>query len=681
VIRILFFAGFLGIVLLLGSIPSSISNPEVLPFANPNAVIHMSSTAIDILDNLPEPKSENERMKKFDIGFYDKINSKINLQNEETEYYTIIVFLKNDDPDVYPKGFAPKSKSFVNKISLANNLEKYHGATDVYVGHTLSFVSAKIPVSEIPVIADYENIFILGDGESPINFQLNISKNVINADNLSFTGTGVKVALLDSGINQLPHDDLPIPNTIINQIFCTNNDCPSSLQDFDDGVTGTGHGTHVAGIIAGQGIADTTKKGIAPGAQLFNVKIPEGDLEGTSNAFAKGMDWAVTNGARVINLSLGINADDDAGMYTIASLIADEAADKGAFVSAAACNNPTSQDDFDVCPPATGVNVLAVGDMDDKNQENPINYEISFRSRIGPLPDTRLKPEVVAPGENIFSPEKTSTNGYADFDGTSASTPHVSGSGAILLDAHPELIPLETKMSLIAGADWRGPSLYTASVHESSPNTDVNEWGFGLIDVTESLNLIDNGKVIKDTKSISETKEYNLSVTNGQQTKVFLSWFKHPGGSVENPIDVSNSNYQLVIKDHNNQTVIDSLSNFQNPEFVVFTPTVTSSQWKIQVSTSTQVKNIETFVVASTHPISIIAPLGCIPDDLEAYDWIVTKDCTLSKTSTAFHNVIIDNNARLIIPNGLTLDIDFTNNHLLIKSGSSVLIENGGKIT
>lgn len=673
------FAIFLGITLLLGSIPPSVSDPEIPPFANPNAVSHMSETATDVLDNLPEPKSDNERKKKFDVGFYDKIQQKIKHEYDSTEYHTVIIYLKTDDISLYPEGLIQKSRAMVNKDLLAYNLEKVHDGKNIFKAKELSFVSAQIPVKEIPKLADYEFSYLIGDGESKVQFQLDTSKGQIGvplpAPNSSLNGTGIDIAVIDTGIHL--HDDLE--NSITKNMVCEITDCPSSSTDYDDDFS-IGHGTNVAGIIAGKGVADSNKSGIAPGANLFNVKINDGDLfdtPGNGDMILKALDWSVDNQARVINMSFAINGTADGGLYTIVSLGADEAADLGAVVVVAQGNKGTSPI---VTPPATGFNVISVGNMDTTN----IPFTIDDSSSLGPTSDLRIKPDLTAPGKFISSPKDGTNNEYVDKSGTSIAAPHVSGAAALLLESHPELSPLKLKTALITGADLTGSSLLTAKIFDDCVvcRTDLNQTGFGMINVPATLDLINDGnKIIEDLLiTNSSIKEYGFSVVNGEPIKLFLSWFKHPGGVIKSPTTGTISDLNMELLDAGDNQILFSNSDTQNTEFIFYTPTVTSNNWKVKITGSLG-SFYEPFVVSSNS--SALTPLQeveCLPDSSRSYDWIVGQDCVLVRTSIANHNVIVRNSANFTIPDNRVLLLDFTENHLLIEEGSMVNIRDGGKI-
>ena len=157
---------------------------------------------------------------------------------------------------------------------------------------------------------------------------------IINADKLwekGIDGRGVTVAVLDSGIDK-NHPDL-IGKVVAEKNFLTDEVTADDLL---------GHGTMVAGIIAGSGNASKGKyKGIAPGASLLNVKVIDSKGDGKVSDIIAGIEWAIYNGADVLSLSLGgINLGETNPPITMA---ADNAANNGVVVCVAAGNRNSSE--------------------------------------------------------------------------------------------------------------------------------------------------------------------------------------------------------------------------------------------------------------------------------------------------------------------------------------------------
>ncbi|RJQ07896.1 MAG: peptidase S8/S53 subtilisin kexin sedolisin, partial [Bacillota bacterium] len=228
-----------------------------------------------------------------------------------------------------------------------------------------------------------------------------IDADVVQAGGNS--GSGVKVGILDTGID-LDHPDLHVAG---GATFVDGTSAPD-----DD----NGHGTHVAGTVAalanGTGVI-----GVAPAAALYAVKVLDSGGSGYISDIVAGIDWAVTNGMKVINMSFGGSSDD-------ATLRAacDNAYAAGVLLVAAAGNsgNPAGKGD-NVSYPARYSSVIAVAATDQSDKR------ASFSSTG---PDV----ELAAPGVDILSTYYG--GGYATASGTSMACPHVVGVAALVYYAN-----------------------------------------------------------------------------------------------------------------------------------------------------------------------------------------------------------------------------------------------------
>lgn len=341
-----------------------------------------------------------------------------------------------------------------------------------------------------------------------------IPATAINADRLwqkGVDGRGVTVAVIDSGIDK-NHPDLA-GRVIGEKNFVEDETTTDDLL---------GHGTMVAGIIAGSGASSEGKyRGIAPGANLLNVKVINSKGDGRVSDIIAGIEWALYNGADVLSLSLGgINLGETNPPITMA---ADNAAQSGAVVCVAAGNrNNTNQvsgqiknaaassesDPVDVSQqgrsskdvllllvpivlalppglidsPGDGVEVITVGASD---------YEghVADFSGSGPTRDDRTKPDVVAPGVDIVStvPPGIEKLDYVDVyyareSGTSLSTPVVAGMAALLLQERENLTPAGVKALMTRGAEKLRNTL----------GEEYEEYyqGAGLLDAVRSSELL-----------------------------------------------------------------------------------------------------------------------------------------------------------------------------------------------
>jgi len=338
---------------------------------------------------------------------------------------------------------------------------------------------------------------------------------VIKADRLwemGIDGTGINVAVIDSGIDK-NHPDL-VGKVIAEKNFLANEISADDLL---------GHGTMIAGIIAGSGASSNGRYvGIAPGANLINVKVIDQNGNGRVSDIIAGIEWAIYNGADVLSLSLGgINLGETNPPITMA---ADNAADKGVVVCVAAGNRNSTESESQLTgasasqlkgpspvelsqaggsgkdvyflfvpivlalppglidSPGDGVSVITLGSTDAEG------HMASF-SGSGPTRDDRIKPDVVAPGTDIISTVPAGLKGpeyvdiyYARESGTSLSTPIAAGLAALLLQEKEDLTPAGVK-----GAMTRGASKLNNS---HGVTYEAYYQGTGLLDALHSHQLL-----------------------------------------------------------------------------------------------------------------------------------------------------------------------------------------------
>ncbi|EIT86265.1 peptidase S8/S53 subtilisin kexin sedolisin [Fictibacillus macauensis ZFHKF-1] len=210
------------------------------------------------------------------------------------------------------------------------------------------------------------------------------------------TGEGVKVAVLDTGIDR-HHKDLKVRGGVSFISKSYNDD--------------NGHGTHIAGIIAAQNNTFGVI-GVAPNVQLYAVKVLDEEGEGYESDVIAGIEWCIQHKMDIINLSLG-----DEGAHDLTAIVK-KATAKGLLLVAAAGNDgKANHNDY----PAKFKEVLSVGSIDE-------NRRLSSFSNRG-------KVDVVAPGDFIYS--TYANQSYAFMSGTSMAAPFVTGTLALLKQAHP----------------------------------------------------------------------------------------------------------------------------------------------------------------------------------------------------------------------------------------------------
>lgn len=244
------------------------------------------------------------------------------------------------------------------------------------------------------------------------------------------SGSGVKVAVIDSGIN-LSHPDL-----LVDGGMCTV--VGEAENDFGD--VGNSHGTHVAGIIAARGKPSTGLRGLAPAVKLRSYRVFGKNSEGASNySIIKAIDRAVADRCDLINMSLGGGTPDDATRAAI-----EDARAGGALVIVASGNDGRKPVNFPASD-AMAIAVSATGRIGTFPKESTASDEViapygkdkknfvAAFSNIGPEID------VTGAGVDILS---TVPGGYAPMSGTSMACPAVTGITARLLAKRADILSM-----------------------------------------------------------------------------------------------------------------------------------------------------------------------------------------------------------------------------------------------
>ena len=248
----------------------------------------------------------------------------------------------------------------------------------------------------------------------------------IGADALwafNLTGAGVKIAILDTGI-AAEHEMLS------GRVVAT--------ADFTGsyGYDGHGHGTHVAGIAAGDG----QYTGVAPGAQIYSGKVLNDQGYGQLSWLIEGLQWAIENNVDVISLSLGAtysgSPEEQLNSPEVRKI--EEAVASGITVVVASGNCGNGCGSFTgVTTPGIARDAITIGAVDRESNWLPFSG--------GDTIDNYVKPDIVAPGKGICSSVPW---GYACWSGTSMATPHVAGAAALLKQHDPSLSPGAVKAAL-----------------------------------------------------------------------------------------------------------------------------------------------------------------------------------------------------------------------------------------
>jgi serine protease AprX len=295
------------------------------------------------------------------------------------------------------------------------------------------------------------------------------------------SGQGITVAVLDSGIAAV--DDLALPSSrIVASVDFTGT--PSGNGDPG------GHGTHVAGIVGGNGTdSQQARQGIAPNVNLVSVRVIDGNGNATLSGLLAGIQWVVTNRKtyhiKIMNMSLGAPSTQSYRDDMLAS--ATELAWQSGIVVVVAAGNAGPLPGT-VASPGIDPYVITVGALDDNGTLNTSDDTVAHFSSQGPTPDGLSKPDVVAPGRKIVSlrvpgsfldlmlPDRVTNGAYFRLSGTSMAAPVVAGTAALMLQKRPGLSPDQIKYIL------------KQTAHPVAAALNSNVAGAGLIDAYASAN-------------------------------------------------------------------------------------------------------------------------------------------------------------------------------------------------
>ncbi|NPV88023.1 peptidase S8 [Coprothermobacteraceae bacterium] len=260
------------------------------------------------------------------------------------------------------------------------------------------------------------------------------------------TGTGVKVAVVDTGVAYEDYGPYKQAPDLANTYFDA-----EGAYDFVNGDAHAnddeGHGTHVAGTIAQSTNNATGVAGIAYEATILPVKVLDANGSGTYDNIASGVRWAVDHGARVINLSLGGSFDSqtlhDAIVY---------ARNSGVVVVCAAGNSGNPK----IIYPAKYPECISVGATRFDGARTKYSSYGPQLKLVAPGGDLKVDQNKDGYKDGIlqqtFDPKDPSKFGYYFYQGTSMATPHVSAIAALVFSVHPEFTATQVEQALLRTA-------------------------------------------------------------------------------------------------------------------------------------------------------------------------------------------------------------------------------------
>ncbi|HEU5451335.1 MAG TPA: S8 family peptidase [Terriglobales bacterium] len=427
--------------------------------------------------------------------------------------------------------------------------------------------SYTLPLSELGDLANDSDVkYVSLDHKVKMTGAPDFTLVTVNADiaqAAGYDGSGVGIAVVDSGI--YAHDDL--------NAFGTNNQRVVYSESFVPGDPGTsdayGHGTHVAGIAAGNGTDSMSGyrfqyTGVAPNANIINLRVLDATGSGSDSsviaALQRAIDLKTQYNIRVINLSVGRGIWESYQLDPLDQAV--EQAWKAGIVVVVAAGNAGRDNSMHthgyatITAPGNDPFAITVGAMSAPDGIRSNDVIASYSSKGPTLIDHIVKPDIVAPGNQITSlraPNSTLVSDntrynvypcdvdltnkcgayygppqYFKLSGTSMASPVVAGAAALMIQKDPSLTPDLVKARLMKTA-FKGFRAYGASADATgnvyNNQADVFTYGAGYLDVNAALGNSDTGAGF----ALSPTAVYNslthtVTITNTTLSSNSVVW-------------------------------------------------------------------------------------------------------------------------------------------------------------
>ena len=430
------------------------------------------------------------------------------------------------------KNFSEQSQKDI--LSLLKAGEASGDVKDITAHWLSNMITCSASKDYIYLLSEHYDIKIIGYNETQfllwnekareIEAQRGMTQNIkhVNANkawNEGYTGKGVLVGVIDTGVNF--HKDLE------KNLWDGGEEYPNhgynTFENSHDVHDGFNHGTHCAGIICGDGTSGT-QTGIAPDATVMCIKVMDDAGGGNANTVCSGIEFAIEHGADVLNMSLGF---PNASMSTREALrqTYENALEANVSIMTAVGNDGMLNLTFPVpnsvrvpggCPPpwlhpdqqvnpgglsaciaVSAVNYYNV--VADFSSRGPFTWQTSSYEDYPYLPGREIgliRPDVCAPGVGIISCSNTNSSGYISMDGTSQATPCVTGVVCLMLQKKPYLTPAQICEALETTAT-------------KLSETKSNETGSGCVNAMLALEEIED---YKDITGIEDKFTNNISI-------------------------------------------------------------------------------------------------------------------------------------------------------------------------
>lgn len=452
--------------------------------------------------------------------------------------------------------------------------------TVLWMANALYFDASKAVIQDLARRNDIELIGFakeynwIPDGEeaSTASATREITQNVLQVHanqvwELGYTGQGVVVAVIDTGVNYNHHD-------LADHLWDGGSEFPNHGYDVfnhdNDPMDDMGHGSHCAGTVCGDGTAGS-QTGMAPDATLMCVKCLDGNGNGGAQNISEGIQWAVEHGCDLFSMSLGL-PNSSIPDRTLLRRTCEAALDAGVVAAIAAGNEGNSQGQYPIpnnvrvpgsCPPPY---------MDEIQGENPggqtcsvcigavdYNDAAAYFTSHGPVTWSNtefgdypynpgiglIRPDVCAPGVDIKSLNYQSNTGYTTMSGTSMATPCVAGCMTLMLSKDIDLMPSDVCQILEETA-----------VPLASGKSNI--YGFGRVDVLAAVEAIQMGAIKFNAFEINDPEGNNNHKLNPGES-VFMSL------TLDNVTEEDVNNVSVILStDNPNVTISDNEAQFPN---------------------------------------------------------------------------------------------------------------------
>lgn len=452
--------------------------------------------------------------------------------------------------------------------------------TVLWMANALYFDATKAAIHDLARRNDIEligyaierNWIPESEGAQPAAATREITQNVIQVGanqvwELGYTGGGVVVAVIDTGVNY-NHID------VADHLWDGGSEFPHHGYDVynhdNDPMDDMGHGSHCAGTVCGDGTG-ASQTGMAPDATLMCVKCLNANGGGGAQAISEGIQWAVEHGCDMFSMSLGI-ASSSVTERTLLRNTCEAALDAGVVAAIAAGNEGDSQGQYPIpnnvrvpgsCPPPY---------MDDVQGANPgdlscsvcigavdFNDDAAYFTSRGPVTWTNttfgdypynpgiglIRPDICAPGVNIKSLDYSSNTGYTTMSGTSMATPCAAGCIALMLSKDIDLLPSEVCRIL----EETAVPLATGK---------SNTFGFGRVNVLAAIEAIQLGAIKYNTFEINDPEGNNNHKLNANESVTMSLTLDNVSEDVVNNVTV------VLSTENPNVTITDGEVQFPN---------------------------------------------------------------------------------------------------------------------